>query len=114
MATSNTEVCNLALKGIGLDPIVSLASDTSQAGIILRNTWEATRDTILQAANWRCLLARSGSLAREAAAPSFGFSYAYTLPTDCVRIVEMSVDAAWEKEGRLLLTDEEEAYILYV
>ena len=114
MATSNTEICNLALKRLGLDPIVSLATDTSQAGIILRNTWEATRDAILRAANWRCLLARSGSLAQEAAAPSFGYSYAYTLPTDCVRVVEMSVDAAWEVEGRKLLTDESEAYIRYV
>ncbi|MDA8178294.1 MAG: hypothetical protein M0T69_01965 [Deltaproteobacteria bacterium] len=114
MATSNTDICNLALKALGLDPISSLATDTSQAGIILRNTWEATRDAILRAANWRCLLSRSGSLAREAAAPSFGYSYAYALPTDCIRVMEMSVDAAWEVEGRLLLTDEEEAYIRYV
>jgi hypothetical protein len=114
MATSNTEICNLALKALGLDPISSLATDTSQAGIILRNTWEATRDAILRAANWRCLLARSGSLAQEAAAPSFGFSYAYALPADCVRVMEMSVDAAWEVEGGLLLTDEAEAYIRYV
>lgn len=114
MATSNTEICNLALKALGLDPISSLASDTSQAGIVLRNTWEATRDAVLRAANWRCLMTRSGSLAREAAAPAFGYSYAYGLPTDCVRVMEMSVDAAWEVEGRLLLTDETEAYIRYV
>ncbi len=114
MLTSNTEICNLALKALGLDPISSLASDTSQAGIILRNTWEATRDAILRAANWRCLLARSGSLAREAAAPAFGYAYAFALPSDCVRVVEMSVDAAWVREGSLLLTDESEAYILYV
>ena len=114
MATSNTEICNLTLKAVGLDPIASLASDTSQAGIILRNTWEATRDAILRAANWRFLLSRSGSLAREAAAPSFGFSYAYALPSDYVRVVEMSVDADYSVEGRRLLTNEEEAYILYV
>lgn len=114
MALSNTEICNLALKALGLDPISSLASDTSQAGVILRNTWEATRDAILRAANWRCLLTRSASLAREAAAPSFGYSYAYALPADYVRVVEMSIDAAWEVEGTLLLTDEASALILYV
>ncbi len=114
MVTSNTEICNLALKALGLDPIASLQSDTSQAGIILRNTWEATRDAILRAANWRCLLSRSASLARDAAAPSFGFSYAYALPPDCVRVVEMSVDADYSVEGRLLLTNETEAYIRYV
>jgi len=130
MAASNTEICNLALKALGLDPISSLADDTSQAGIILRNTWEATRDAILRSANWRCLLARSGSLAREDTAPSFGYSYAYTLPTDCVRVVGMSVDstdrydflgrrilwpeAGWAVESNLLLTDETEAFILYV
>lgn len=114
MVTSNTEICNLALKALGLDPIASLQSDNSQAGIILRNTWEATRDAILRAANWRCLLSRSGSLAREAATPSFGYSYAYALPPDYVRVVEMSVDAEWAVEGSLLLTDEAEAFILYV
>ncbi len=114
MATTNTEICNLALKALGLDPITSLASDSSQAGIILRNTWEATRDAILRAANWRCLLSRSVSLARETAAPSFGFSYAYALPPDCVRVVEMSVDADYSVEGGKLLTDEIEAYVLYV
>ena len=130
MATSNTEICNLALKALGLDPISSLANDTSQAGIVLRNTWEATRDAVLRSANWRCLLSRSASLAREAAAPSFGYSYAYALPPDCVRVIEMSADskyqydflgrrvlwpeAGWAVEGRLLLTDETEAFILYV
>ncbi len=130
MPTSNTEICNLALKAIGLEPIASLASDLSQAGIVLRNTWEATRDAILRAANWRCLLVRSGSLAREAAAPSFGYSYAFALPIDCIRVVEMSVDSqyrydflgrqillpdsGWAVEGRLLLTDEATAFILYV
>jgi hypothetical protein len=114
MAITNTEICNLALKALGLDPISSLANDLSQAGIVLRKTWEATRDAILRSANWRCLLSRSVSLAREAAAPSFGFSYAYALPIDCIRVVEMSIDAAWAVEGRLLLTDETEAFILYV
>jgi hypothetical protein len=114
MPISNTEICNLALKALGVDPIASLANDLSQAGIVLRNTWEATRDAILRAANWRCLLARSGSLAQEAAAPSFGYSYAYALPSDCVRVVEMSVDSAWVVEGGLLLTDETEVFILYV
>lgn len=114
MVISNTEICNLALKALGLNPISSLASDTSQAGIILRNTWEAARDAILRAANWRCLLSRSGSLAQEATGPSFGYAYAYTLPSDCVRVVEMSVDADYSVEGGKLLTDETEAYILYV
>jgi len=130
MATSNTEICNLALKALGLDPISSLADDTSQAGIVLRNTWEATRDAVLRSANWRCLLSRSASLAREAAAPSFGYSYAYALPPDCVRVIGMSADskyqydslgrrvpwpeAGWAVESNLLLTDETEAFILYV
>ena len=130
MAASNTEICNLALKALGLDPISSLANDTSQAGIILRNTWEATRDAVLRSANWRCLLSRSASLAREAAAPSFGYSYAYALPPDCVRVIGMSADskyqydslgrrvpwpeAGWAVESNLLLTDETEAFILYV
>ena len=114
MPDSNTEICNLALKAIGLDPIASLATDTSQTGIVLRNTWEATRDAVLRAANWRCLLRREGPLAREAAAPAFGYSYAYALPVSYIRVVEMSVDAKWEVEGRLLLTDESEAYIRFV
>lgn len=125
MATSNTEIVNAALVAIGHDPISSLADDKSAAGILARIKWPEVRDTILRAANWRCLLKRSESLAREATTPPFGYRYAYALPPDCVRVAEFSVNQTlyrysyyrgtdWAVEGRRLLTDEISAYILYV
>ena len=114
MATSNTEICNMALAALGLAPISSLANDASQAGIHCRIKWPETRDEILRAAFWRCLMARTGPLAADAAAPAFGYDYRFALPSDCVRVMELSVDVDWTVEGGFLLTSEELPYIRYI
>lgn len=115
MATSNTEICNLALVELGQDPISSLENDRTTAGQICRLKWPQARDTVLRLGNgWRCLKKRA-TLARISDAPAFGYSYQYQLPNNCFRVLSLSVaDAAWEVEGKALLTDEETAAISYV
>lgn len=114
MASSNTEICNLALIELGQEPISSLASDQSEAARICRAKWPEVRDAVLRAGAWRCLTRRA-ALARLAEAPAFGYSYQYQLPTKCFRVLSVSPEGAvWTVEGRSLLTDEEEISIRYI
>jgi hypothetical protein len=114
VANSNTEICNLALIELGLERISSLANDQSEAAKICRDKWAEVRDAALRGGDWRCLIKRA-QLAREAAAPAFGYLYQYALPVDYYRMLSFSVEGAtWEIEGRLLLTDLESASIRYV
>ncbi len=49
--------------------------------------------------------------------PIFGFSYHYDLPADpyCLRVLQMSdIDYAFKIEGRLLLSDQDDAQIQYI
>lgn len=104
----------MALAALGLAPISSLATDLSQSGIHCRIKWPEVRDAVLRAAFWRCLMARTGPLAADAAAPAFGYTYRYALPAGCVQVMELSVDADWAIEDGWLLTDETLPYIRYV
>lgn len=134
MANSNTELCNLALIELGQARISSLASDQNESAKICRDKWPQVRDAVLRGAAWRCLIKRT-ALAREASAPAFGYLYQYTLPVDCFRVLSFSSlntasstaiyedsvlaalqakNALWAVEGRVLLTNEEAAYIQYV
>lgn len=114
MASSNTELVNLALIGLGKARISSLATDQGESAKICRDKWPEVRDAVLRGNDWRCLIKRT-SLAREAAVPAFGYLYQYALPTDYFRMLNLSVETAvWEIEGRVLLTDEETASIRYI
>lgn len=114
MTASNTEICNLALIELGQERIASPETDQSEAAKICRDKWPEVRDAVLRSAAWRCLIKRV-SLAREAAAPAFGYSYQYALPVDYFRMISFSVEgAAWTIEGKMLLSNEETAAIRYV
>lgn len=119
MVSSIVELWNLALISIGAE-IVEDPNDTASTPTRCRVLWPTVRDAVLRAHPWNCALKRDGGLA-ALAAPSFGFSYAYQLPTDCLRVWSLNddplcFDAAqrFRVEGRSLLTNETVAQIAYV
>jgi hypothetical protein len=108
-------LCNSALILLGQERIESL-TDGSETARICSVKWPEVRDAILRdpKAKWSCLKKRA-ELARLAAAPVFGFLYAYQLPPDCYQVLGLSVDTAtWAVEGKAILTDEEQALISYL
>lgn len=115
--SSSVGLCNSALVLLGQTPIVSLTDDTDSARICLIK-WPEVRDAVLRQYRWRCLTRRA-ELARLAAAPSYGFQYAYALPPDCFRVLEYRFPSstgenpAYAVEGKALLTDEAQAFIAY-
>lgn len=106
MATSWTEVVNLALIDLGAERITSLDDASNQASLG-KQLYPQARDEVLRSHPWNCATARA-QLAAISAAPSFGFSNQFQLPADCLRV--LYVDGAlaedqWRVEGRRVLTD---------
>jgi hypothetical protein len=123
MALSQTEICNQALQRIGAQRIMDILDEESKGARVCLNVFEATVREVAAAGDWSCLKKRA-VFARLLPAPAFEWAYQYQLPADFVSLVTLNgVDYQgqptdeWEIEGRVLLSDAEEAkatYIAYV
>jgi hypothetical protein len=119
MATE-VSICSNALRKLGDDPITSLTEDTERARLC-NAFYESSRDSLLRSHPWNFAITRA-TLAQLSTTPAYGFSYQYALPTDpyCLRVLEMEYQDYIFKienlatEGRVLLTDESTAKILYI
>ncbi len=116
MAVNETSVCNLALALLGQATIMSL-NDESQAARFCSRLYAQTRDEVLQAHRWNFALKRA-TLAKLSDGQESEWAYAYQLPVDVLRVLELNghaeSDRFFEIEGRRLLTDEVQAVIRYI
>jgi hypothetical protein len=119
MATSETEICNIALGHLGEAPITSLDED-SKAGRACKLHYELTRDEVLRSHRWNFAKDRE-TLSEIAEAPAFRWGHQFQLPADCLRVLEFNdseigdwISDQYEIEGRALLTDSDEARIVYI
>lgn len=92
-ATSDVEICNIALTRIGHSQISSLDEGTKAADLC-RLHYPRTRDAILRDHPWNFAIRRV-TLALESATPNHEFDYYHTLPADCLKVLRTS----WEPEG---------------
>ena len=119
MATE-VSICSNALRRLGDSPITTLSDNTERARLC-NAFYEDTRDAVLRSPPWNFAITRA-TLAQLSSTPAYGYSYQYALPTDpyCLRVLEMEYSDYKFKiensatEGRVLLTDESEAKILYI
>ena len=119
MATE-VSICSTALRKLGDDPITSLTDDTERARLC-NAFYETARDSLLRSHPWNFAITRA-SLTQLSTTPAYGFAYQYALPTDpyCLRVLEMEYQDYIFKienlatEGRVLLSDEGTAKILYI
>jgi hypothetical protein len=119
MATE-VSICSNALRILGDDPITSLTDDTERARLC-NALYGPSRDAVLRAHPWNFAITRV-TLAQLSTTPAYEYSYQYALPTDpyCLRVLSMEYqDYIFKVEhlsgtGRVLLTDEGTAKILYV
>jgi hypothetical protein len=119
MVSSATDICNLALGHLGESPIESMDEDTAAARACAL-FYSPTRDAAIRAHRWNFAQERL-ALAQNEATPAFGWSYAYTLPGDCLRVVELNDteigDVLTDEcviEGRNLLTNASTANVVYL
>lgn len=109
---SDASIASDALILLGLTAIADLEQDTQSARDI-RAVYEQCRDELIEEHPWRFARARV-ALARLAATPTWGYAYAFSLPSDCIKVIEAVPASPHEIEGGKLLSDEKTVSVLYV
>lgn len=113
---SQIDICNWALSKIGQGDVAALTDQNPRARS-LTQLWDLCRDDELRKNRWRFSMVRT-ALAKDAAAPVWGYASQYTLPGDCLRVVQVSeydlgrslgyatdTRPEWVIEGDRILTD---------
>lgn len=103
---SVVDIANQALQLVGAKQIISLA-DPSEEARSVNAAWPFVRREVLRAHSWNAATTRA-ILAASTTDPAWGFESAYPLPADCLRVLEVDVDARipWRVEGREIVIDD--------
>lgn len=109
MAASEVSICNLALQKLGAKRITALTEDSNNARQV--NACYATlRDKELRQHPWKFAIKRA-VLTPSATAPAFDYTYAFPLPSDCLRLLLPNrANLDWKRETQdgqqVILTNE--------
>jgi len=107
------QICNSALNQLGASSITALTENSKNARLC-NERYETVRDAVFRSHPWNCLIKRV-QLAQDTDTPAWGFTYQYTLPSDCLRVLQIKdYDADYKIEGRKLLINVSEVYLLYL
>jgi hypothetical protein len=123
---SVVDICNEAMDLLGAATITALTENSKEARLCNRR-FDTVRDAVLRAHSWNVAITRA-SLAADSAAPAFGFSTQFTLPTDpyCLRVISFwnanvnndiaayDSNVMYKIEGRKILSNESTCSIIYI
>jgi hypothetical protein len=105
VASSQTEVVNIALTELGADLIVSL-NDPVKAAILAKTNWDSLLRSVIRAYPWNFAIGRQ-TLSPDATAPvdlNGDWTYQFTLPPESIRVLSTDLSRDdWVIEGRKLL-----------
>ena len=115
MSASEVQICNLALLKFGDITITSLSASNKEARAC-NVLYPLMRDLMVYSHPWNFAMGRADISAQLTTTPDFQWDYAYTVPTEAMRVWELyGTDAEWEVEdGKLLTNQESEIYIRYI
>jgi hypothetical protein len=118
--TSKLELFNKALSNVGSGRLLALTDDRNER-YELDAVYDGCLVYMLERAGWKFALRSSELTYDPAIDTSFGLTYAYTLPTDFVRIAAISTDEMfnselmdYRKEAGLIYTNSSIIYLSYV
>ncbi|BAQ85706.1 tail tubular protein A [uncultured Mediterranean phage uvMED] len=107
------EICNSALLQLGAQAITAL-TENSKNGRICNARYNTVRDSVFRSHPWNSLIKRQ-KLAADTDTPIYGFSYQFTLPADCLRVLHLNAhDSNFKVEGRKILCNEASIFLVYV
>lgn len=126
MPESEAELCNIALARIGQGEFIDALTEDTREARACKVCYSHCRDTVLASHPWSFATKRS-TLALLTVERT-GWEFAYALPTDCITALslysgtrapsaDVRVPFAIEHDSssnRVLLTDEEEAELIYI
>lgn len=103
---TDIQICNLALQKIGHPSILAL-TENSKAARECAKAYAPMRDKLLRSYEWNFARARVALPSNGDVTVPFGFTLAYRLPADYLRVIDV-VDADADDyaiEGKHILTD---------
>ena len=110
---STVDICNGALNQLGASTIISLTEDSKNARLC-NTRYTQVRDSLFRSHPWNCLQKRV-QLASDTDTPAWGFSYQFTLPADCLRVLRIEdYDSDYKIEGRKIVSNVSTMKILYI
>lgn len=111
MATSTTDICNMALSYLGANPIIEIHDKTPEANLCKLN-FNSCRDAVLEDIDWTFATRRYLFEAYLRIKPVFGYHYAYELPNEVLRVIEVNENKIdWALEERKILCDATACYV---
>lgn len=105
------ELCNRALSFIGCKKITSL-DGTEKEAVICKQVVDNCIEKILSEHDW-CSALSYTTLPRLLKTPPFKYQYVYALPSDYVKLVEISIKD-YERCGREIFTNAEKIELKYM
>lgn len=114
MAQTVVDCCNSALQRVGAASITSL-SDNSREARACAVAYDSNRRDEIRKHSWNFAIRRA-ILAPDTTAPLFDYAYAFTLPSNCIRLLRPATpNLDWQVEGGKILTnDGNTLYIRYL
>lgn len=89
---SSTDICNLALDLLSAGNIQDIENPLSATEELLARWYDQSRRKVLREHPWNFAIKRQ-ILSPSSTAPTFGYSKAFPLPSDFIRISHVSTDA---------------------
>ena len=123
MGTTKVNICNSALAKVGATRISSLDDDKKQARLC-KELYTIITQQMIESHPWNFAISRV-EVAAVVAAPAFGFSYQFQVPSDCLRILNLQDDFSddtvsqgsfynWKREGDKILTNDSTCKIKFI
>lgn len=110
---SKVDICNGALRKLGVERINSLTDDNSRAKMC-NDRYEIIKDEMLRAHPWKFAIKRE-SLGLLVNKPLFEWTTQFQLPVDCLRVLRVNDNQTqWAQEGNFILTNESQCNIKYI
>lgn len=121
---SQLDICNEALALLGEMPIDDINDVDDPKAVKAKVFWASTVDELLELHAWGFATVRA-ELEQDVTAPVYGFSYAYPIPADCLRVLVATVNeseldsddmtqTAYRVEYGKILSDEATLYLKYI
>jgi hypothetical protein len=102
---SQTDICNMALTQVGVEPVTLVDTSTKQSRVCLA-AWDLVLDALLSVHQWGFATKRV-ALQEVLPVPVWGFDHAYALPANCMRLLEVSPDTEYALEDAKILSNED-------
>jgi len=117
---SVVDMCNSALNLLGASTISALTDDSKNARLC-NQRYTPVRDRVFRSHSWNCLHKRV-QLAQNTTAPVVEYSFAYALPSDCLRVLKIhngTTDSIqsnmdYKIEGKNIVTNEGTIFLIYI